>query len=490
MFYNLKKKNLLTFALTLGLALGTAWHTPCSAEVIVDQEYDPYSANAVSGVAMAGVLGNMEQFKYMSNVSRANLIDIPMVIDMDMDMGMGMDIPGVGDAPHVASADNFVNVIGNLDSSIGDQGLFQQMNYIKEATDLVTAFGYLDQQVNANEENIKANKSSLDNFSKKVGDLQNNSDKNSSAIGNLEKLKSMSNVNMIWMQDVPMAMDMADDGVGDMPSHGTENVSNLVDAIGNLNTAIGDQYYYQQMNYVQGATNVVTAVGYLDEQINANENKIKSNAEAINALKEDVASKATKTEVDVIDKKTEINAQAIAEETVRAKEAEGKNAKAIADETARAKEAEEALGKRIDGLEVNSTDLGPVNAKLDKLGDRIEKVGANAAALAALHPMPTDDGDKLSVAIGGGTYRDKYATALGLFYRPSDRVMLSLAGSTGSGESMANVGLSFALDREVKGMPSRKALNAQVKELKAENAVQAEQIKMLIERIEALEAKK
>lgn len=327
MFYNLKKKNLLTFALTLGLALGTAWHTPCSAEVIVDQEYDPYSPNAVSGVAMAGVIGDMQQFAYMPNVSRSGLADVPMAIG-----GLDDDL-GVGDVPYIPNANDLVSVIGNLDMAIGDQSLFQQMNYLKEATSVALAACYLDQQVKANEDAIAANA-----------------------------------------------------------------------------------------------------------------NDIKDNADAISTLKKDVA-----------------------------------------DETARAKNAEEELGKRIDGLEVGS-DF--VNAKLDKLGDRIEKVGANAAALAALHPMPTDDGDKLSVAIGGGTYRDKYATALGLFYRPSDRVMLSLAGSTGSGESMANVGLSFALDREVKGMPSRKALNAQVKELKAENAVQAEQIKMLIERIEALEAKK
>ena len=96
---------------------------------------------------------------------------------------------------------------------------------------------------------------------------------------------------------------------------------------------------------------------------------------------------------------------------------------------------------------VGGADLAPINRRIDNLDSKVNKVGAGAAALAALHPMDTDG--KFSMAAGFGNYRDANAMALGLFYRPNDQVMFSMGGSLGNGENLLNVGVSFALDKGV-----------------------------------------
>lgn len=122
------------------------------------------------------------------------------------------------------------------------------------------------------------------------------------------------------------------------------------------------------------------------------------------------------------------------------------------------------------------------------MDSKIEKVGAGAAALAALHPMDTDS--KFSAAAGFGNYRGANAMALGMFYRPTDQVMFSM----GNGENLLNVGVSFALD---KGVSTGKAamakritnLSEENKTIKAENAQMKAEIQALKEALVRLEAK-
>ncbi len=71
--------------------------------------------------------------------------------------------------------------------------------------------------------------------------------------------------------------------------------------------------------------------------------------------------------------------------------------------------------------------------RVDNLGSRVDKVGAGAAALAALHPMDFDPDDKLTFAAGYGNYKGKNAAAVGAFYRPDEKVMLSVGGTFGNG---------------------------------------------------------
>ena len=76
-----------------------------------------------------------------------------------------------------------------------------------------------------------------------------------------------------------------------------------------------------------------------------------------------------------------------------------------------------------------------VSSRVERLDDRVDKVGAHAAALAAFYPLDFDRGNKLDLAVGTGSCRGNTALAIGAFYRPDNRTLLSLGGSTG-GENM------------------------------------------------------
>ena len=128
-----------------------------------------------------------------------------------------------------------------------------------------------------------------------------------------------------------------------------------------------------------------------------------------------------------------------------------------------------------------------LNNRINNVDNKVNKVGAGAAALAALHPLDTDD--KFSMGLGYGNYRDAHAMAMGLFYRPTEKVMFSVAGSMGNGENMINAGITFALDKG-KGFGTSKAAMAR-KINEQENKIQAleaENAKMA-ERLAAIEAK-
>ena len=95
---------------------------------------------------------------------------------------------------------------------------------------------------------------------------------------------------------------------------------------------------------------------------------------------------------------------------------------------------------------INGADLyNYVGGAYDDLDDKLSRVGAGAAAIAGLHPLDFDPDSKLSAAIGFGGYRDKYATAAGLFYRPKNNIMYSIGATIGNGDNMYNAGLAFVI---------------------------------------------
>lgn len=123
-----------------------------------------------------------------------------------------------------------------------------------------------------------------------------------------------------------------------------------------------------------------------------------------------------------------------------------------------------------------------VNDKVGSLSNDINKVGAGAAALAALHPEGFDPADKWSFAVGYGHYKNANAGALGAFYKPNFDTTLSIGGTIGNGSSMMNAGVSFKLGQRGARL-SQNASNSQlvqeVNALRAENAQQAQEIREL-----------
>lgn len=125
---------------------------------------------------------------------------------------------------------------------------------------------------------------------------------------------------------------------------------------------------------------------------------------------------------------------------------------------------------------VNGSQLYGTEVRINQLGGRINKVGAGAAALAALHPLDFDPEDKWNFAVGYGNYRNANSTAIGAFYRPNDDTMFSVATNFGNGENMINAGVSFKFGRSGKS-PALMGSKQEIKELQEVVARQDDQLK-------------
>lgn len=153
----------------------------------------------------------------------------------------------------------------------------------------------------------------------------------------------------------------------------------------------------------------------------------------------------------------------------------------------------------------NTESIYHMNGRISDLDNRVNKVGAGAAALAALHPLDFNPDDKWDFAVGYGNYRNANSVALGAFYRPNENTMLSLGTNFGNGENMFNTGVSFKIgkgnsyagyskvemakvidtqSREVAALKEENAKNAK------DNAVMKAEIEALKKQVEALAAKK
>ena len=136
----------------------------------------------------------------------------------------------------------------------------------------------------------------------------------------------------------------------------------------------------------------------------------------------------------------------------------------------------DAGGKRITNVAAGKADTDAVNVgqlkqiggAINKVDNRINRVGAGAAALAALHPLDFDPDDKWDFTLGYGNYKDAHSLALGAFYRPNEDTMISVGGSIGGGENMVNAGLSMKLGQGNHVSTSKVAMAKEIKDLRAE----------------------
>ncbi len=119
---------------------------------------------------------------------------------------------------------------------------------------------------------------------------------------------------------------------------------------------------------------------------------------------------------------------------------------------------------------INGSQLYATNQAIETLARRINKIGANAAAMAALHPLDFDPDDKWDFAAGVGRYRGVHAVALGIFYRPNEDTMISVSGNLGSGDKMVNAGISLKIGQGNHVSTSRVAMAKEIKELRKEIA--------------------
>jgi len=127
-------------------------------------------------------------------------------------------------------------------------------------------------------------------------------------------------------------------------------------------------------------------------------------------------------------------------------------------------------------VQENQQNITQLGNSLNKLDNRINRVGAGAAALAALHPLDFDPDSKWDFAAGYGNYRDANAAAVGLYYRPNEDTMFSVGGSFGGGENMVNAGVSLKLGRGSHVSNSRVAMAKEIRDMRKAMAEQAAEI--------------
>lgn len=117
-----------------------------------------------------------------------------------------------------------------------------------------------------------------------------------------------------------------------------------------------------------------------------------------------------------------------------------------------------------------------VDGAVNKLNNRLNRVGAGAAALAALHPLDFNPEDKWNFAAGFGHYVNANAGAIGAFYQPNEDTLFSLGGSWGGGENMVNAGVSIRLGHGNSIMGSRTVMAREIMALKQQ--VEAQNLKL------------
>ena len=217
----------------------------------------------------------------------------------------------------------------------------------------------------------------------------------------------------------------------------------------------------------------ITSTNYVKKDAKVNENistldaQVKINADAIEKV--DTKAETNKTNIGDVNKLKDagLKSENLSDGVVEVNKKADENKLAI-----------DNVNNRVDML----------GNRVDRLNSKVNKVGAGAAALAALHPMDFDADNKLTFAAGYGNYGGENAAAIGAFYRPDEHVMFSLAGNMGNGENMINAGISFALDRTQNHSTSKVVMAKKLAEQEQMIAEQNEKIAKLEAMIQQLAA--
>ena len=139
----------------------------------------------------------------------------------------------------------------------------------------------------------------------------------------------------------------------------------------------------------------------------------------------------------------------------------------VADGTVAAGSTEAINGSQLAQRDQAINNLG---GAVNKLDNRINRVGAGAAALAALHPQDFDPDDKWDFAFGYGHYSGANVGALGAFYKPNEDTTFSVGGTIGGGENMFNAGVSFKIGQGNTVSNSRVGMAKKIKHLREDVA--------------------
>ena len=408
--------------------------------------------------------------KKANNVS-ANLVELDNQVNANataITNKANLDLSNIS----TAGKDVIINLAGNKAGEIVDVklGNITSENYVKKAN-----------TVNAN---ISALDTQLNKVDKKIGTMTDGNyiSAGNTVAGNLSALDNQlkANAEAINTKADKDLSNITDAGKNVIKDLAGNKAGEVVDA------KLGD---ITSENYVKKADTVNANISALDKQMKANTDNIgdtsKLTAEGLGSNLSDAVVNVN-NKVGTADELKALKDAGLGDNLAQATAAVNKKADKNAEDIKTVNGRVDELGGRVDTL----------GGAVSKLDTKVNKVGAGAAALAALHPMDFDPDNKLSFAAGVGSYHGASAVAIGAFYRPSEQVMFSISGNMGNGENMVNAGVSFALDRPSKTPTTKAALvktvaaqNEQIAALKETVAEQNEKIARLEAMVEKLAAK-
>ena len=301
-----------------------------------------------------------------------------------------------------------------------------------------------------------------------------------------------------------------------------DNVASNTEAIGNLNTRV-DGLDDRVTSNTAAINKNTEAIGTLNTRVDGLDDRVTNNTEAIGTLNTRVDGLDTRvTDVENLAKKhttveagnnitvTETNTDGGKKYTVgMAKDITVDSVK-VGDKTYVSEAGLNANGNKVtqvaDGnidkdskdavnggqlyatnqlVKENASNISLLGNSINKLDNRVDKVGAGAAALAALQPLGFDPEDKWDFAAGYGNYSGASAVALGAYYRPNEDTMFSVGGSFGNGENMVNAGVSLKLGQSSHAPASKAAMEKKISALSQE----VEELKAAIADLRAAQTK-
>lgn len=242
---------------------------------------------------------------------------------------------------------------------------------------------------------------------------------------------------------------------------GTKNVTGAINNLDNrvtgLDTRMNDIYTTAgQHSSVSSESNIVVdhsaknESGGTDYKLSLNREKIDLDKVTIEGKSGAVTAKTVTAEEYKVGNKTYISSDGLNANSQKITNVQTGTADTDAANVGQVREADEQLAG---GIAQNARNISQLGREVDKLDSRIDRVGAGAAALAALHPGAYDPNDKVDFSAGYGNYRGASAAAVGMYYHPDERTILSMGVAMGGGENMVNAGVTWKLGRRTPAAP-------------------------------------
>ena len=403
-------------------------------------------------------------------VGKVTITDVAKASDVGDVSQLSKEVQNAGGSTTVVNAINNVNTkVNTVDNKVGDLN-YSSTHYVKGGDNVTTSISNLDKAIH--DANTEAGKHSTVSEGNNIRVTPNTTD------GKTDYKVSLSddiNVNSVNAKTVTT------DNLTVNKSATIDKVTINADNKGTIGGLTNKTWDSTKITHGQAATEdqlqaaTKNAVNYDGNSDSDNgktitlreDTTIKNVADtpiekgSKNAVNAGTVYKATKNAInyDGDDSKTitlreDTTINNVADTTIEQGSKNAVNAGTVYNETRVAKDGNfvkqaNTAGENLSALDnqvtANTESIYHMNGRISDLDNRVNKVGAGAAALAALHPLDFDPDDKWDFAVGYGNYRNANSVAFGAFYRPNEDTMFSLGTNFGNGENMFNAGLSFKI---------------------------------------------